>query len=118
TVAGFYHLVSRGQYEAIWPVESLSMFAKQAGAYWKVAMLQFGWLYLPFVLAPLCVIHRLRSPMRRWLAGLVVAFVCLAFLMLAILNPSPDRQSLELHAVFFTLSYLVLALAFGYGLAI
>jgi hypothetical protein len=38
--------------------------------------------------------------------------------MLAVLNPSVDRQSQELNKVYFSASYIVLALWMGYGLII
>ncbi len=53
---------------------------------------------------------------RTWWYTLLLA--CLAFLMLAVLNPSLDRQSRELHKEFFCASYVVLALWLGYGLVL
>jgi hypothetical protein len=47
--------------------------------------------------------------------GLLAAYVCLAFLMLAVLNPSRDMQSQELVKVFLSASYVVLALWMGCG---
>ena len=55
---------------------------------------------------------------RGWMLGLLAAYVCLAFLMLAVLNPTIDRNSLELIKVFFSASYVVLALWLGYGLTV
>ena len=46
------------------------------------------------------------------------AYVSLAFLMLAVLNPSVDRTSLEIIKFFFSASYVVLALGLGCGLTV
>jgi hypothetical protein len=55
---------------------------------------------------------------RRWMLGLLPVYVCLAFLMLVVMNPGVDRQSQELYAVYFSASHIMLALWMGYGLII
>ena len=49
---------------------------------------------------------------------LFAAYVSLAFLMLALSNTAVDRQNLELSSVFFSASYVVLALGLGCGLTV
>ncbi|MGC8744050.1 MAG: protein O-mannosyl-transferase family [Verrucomicrobiia bacterium] len=55
---------------------------------------------------------------RAWIFGLVAIYLCLAVLLLIMLNPSPDRQSRELTRVFFTSSHVLVCMAIGYGLTI
>jgi hypothetical protein len=118
TVQGFFHTIRRGQYERIHPTETLSAFAKQSRAYGTVATKQLGWPCVLLALAPFLLLRRLGARARGWLLALLAAYLCLAFLMLAVLNPSVDRQSLELNDVFFSASYVVLALWAGCGLAV
>jgi hypothetical protein len=117
SVQGFYHVVTRGQFVRIHPTNNAAQFAKQLRAYGAVTAKQFGWPYLPFAAVPFLFMRRLASKERRWMLGLLAAYVCLAFLMLAVLNPSLDRNSLEMDNVFFSASYVVLAIWFGCGLA-
>ena len=48
--------------------------------------------------------------------GLLAFFCGLSFLMLVLLNPSPDRQAVLLIGAYFTAAHLVLAVWAGYGL--
>lgn len=118
TVPGFFHTITRGQYERLHPTESLGVFARQIRAYGGVARKQLGWPCLLLAIIPFAFLRRLGVRERGWLLALLAAYLSLAFLMLAVLNPSVDRQSLELNDVFFSASYVVLALWSGYGLAI
>ena len=118
TVEGFFHVLSRGQYEKMNPTADVGLFLEQVRQYFVMAGKEFGWPYLPMCLIPFCFLHRMAAPERRWILGLLPAYVCLAFLMLAVLNPSVDRQSQELDKVYFSASYIMLALWMGYGLII
>src|SRR6185503_14737101 len=77
----------------------------------------FGWIYIPAVLLPLVLLRRVPRAERGWLGGLLASYVCLAFLVLAVLNPTPDMQSVKLTKAFFSASYVLLAIWMGYGLA-
>jgi hypothetical protein len=50
------------------------------------------------------------------LFGLLAVFLCLALLSLVVLNPGDDRLSRELLKVYFSASYVVLAIWLGQGL--
>jgi hypothetical protein len=118
TTQGFFHVITRGQYERIHPTNDAAQFAKQLRAYGAVTAVEFGWPYLGLALVPFLFARRMALKERGWLLALLAAYVYLAFLMLAVLNPSVDRSSLELNKVFFSASYVVLALWLGYGLTI
>jgi len=116
TPQGFAHVLSRGQYEQIHPTEKASVFVRQLGAYGRVSAKEYGWPFMVLALVPVLTLRRRSSRIRGWVLSLVVSFLSLALLMLAILNPSLDRQSLELNTVFFSISYVVMSIHLGYGL--
>jgi hypothetical protein len=118
TVEGFFHVLTRGQYEKMNPTADVGRFLEQVRQYFVMAGKEFGWPYLLMCLIPFCFLHRMAASERRWILGLLPAYVCLAFLMLAVLNPSVDRQSQELNKVYFSASYIMLALWMGCGLII
>ena len=55
---------------------------------------------------------------RKWMLGLSAAYVSLALLMLAVLNPAEDKVNQEIVQVFFSASFVVLSVSFGCGLII
>lgn len=118
TVEGFFHVLTRGQYENMNLTSNAALFWDQIRIYFMVAGQEFGWPYLLLGLIPFCFLHRIAASERRWILGLLPAYVCVAFLMLAVLNPGVDRQSQELNKVYFSASYILLALWMGYGLII
>ena len=118
TVEGFFHVLTRGQYERMLATGNTMQFLDQIRIYFVMAGKEFGWPYLLMCLIPFCFPHRMAASERRWILGLLPAYVCLTFLMLAVLNPSLDRQSQELNKVYFSASYIMLALWMGYGLII
>jgi hypothetical protein len=118
TVEGFFHVLTRGQYEHMNPTADVGLYLEQVRLYFVMAGKEFGWPYLFLCLIPFCFLHRIAASERRWILGLLPAYVCVAFLMLAVLNPGVDRQSQELNKVYFSASYILLALWMGYGLII
>jgi len=116
TAEGFFHLITRGQYERMNPTSNATRFLDQIRIYFVVAGKEFGWPYLLISVIPFCFLHRIAASERRWMLGLLAPYVCLAFLVLALLNPGGDRQSLELTKTYFSASYVILALWMGYGL--
>lgn len=118
TVEGFYHVLSRGQFERIHSTENFDVLLKQLLGFGEAAMHDFGSFYLIAATIPYCFLRRMRTQERRWMLGLLAVFLALSVLMLVLLNPSPDRQSLRLVRAYFTAAHLVLAVWAGYGLII
>lgn len=78
-----------------------------------------GWGILMIVSIPFVYFKEIVGKMERcWLAGSTSIFFCLAILLLILLNPTADKQSQDLHKVFFTASYVFIAIWIGYGLAL
>lgn len=121
TVEGFFHVLSRGQYERANPSNFLSdpvHFFHQIVWYIRGAVDEFTLSYLLFALVPFAFIHRMQTRERAWMAGLIGMFMCLGMLLLVMLNPTPDRQSTQLNKVFFTASYVPVSLWVGYGMTL
>jgi len=84
--------------------------------YASSAVSDLGSLYLLAAMVPFFFLHRMRSKERHWILGLVAVYLCLAFLLLLVLNPTSDRESREICSMFFSASHLILAVWAGYGL--
>lgn len=118
TWEGFVHAFTRGQYEKTNPSTDPFTLFRQLWMYAQGAQEEFNWANLLVGLVPFAFIHRMRQRERAWLVGLSAIYLCLAVLLLILLNPGIDRSSKELVKVFFTTSHTVIALAVGYGLAL
>ncbi len=78
----------------------------------------YGYLFLLIGIIPFLFLrHAGGRPERSWLAGLTTVFLFLSLMLIYLLNPPPDRQSQQLNRVFFTASYVPVAMCVGYGLA-
>jgi len=119
TVEGFVHALTRGQYEQTNPTSSVIRFVDQV---WYVfadgAVSEFGRVNLLTGLIPFLFYRRFQKRERAWIVGLSGVFVCLAFLLLVLLNPNTDLQSRTQARVFFTFSHIVIAIAIGYGITL
>jgi tetratricopeptide (TPR) repeat protein len=121
TVEGFWHALSRGQYDKLNPTDifsdpghfmtELSMLVSGlADAYSLVAMF--------FALLPLFFIFRMQKRERSWIISVAAIYPFLGVLLSIFLNPTRDRQTSELVKVFFTASHAVVAILIGYGMAL
>ncbi|MFM8468556.1 MAG: protein O-mannosyl-transferase family [Limisphaerales bacterium] len=79
----------------------------------------YGYLFLLIGIIPFLFLrHAGGRAERSWLAGLTTIFLFLSLMLIYLLNPPPDRQSQQLNRVFFTASYVPVAMCVGYGLAL
>jgi tetratricopeptide (TPR) repeat protein len=118
TWEGFIHTFTRGQYEKTSPSSNPLIIVQQVVMYAQGAKEEFNWANLLIGLVPLGFLTQMKARERGWLIGLSGIYVCLAVLLLVLLNPGVDKQSRELVKVFFTSSHTIVALGVGYGLAI
>ena len=118
TAEGFVHAIKRGQYDSVRPATDIVKFFKQMGMYAEGAVAEFNLVYVMIGLVPFLFFRFMQKRERAWLIGLSGIFLCLSVLMLVLLNPGLERQSVELHRVFFTASHLIIAIAIGYGLTL
>jgi tetratricopeptide (TPR) repeat protein len=117
TVAGFFHALTRGQYERIHPTNNWITYFKQM---WYItgegAVEEFNVIYLLLAFIPFFFAARLLARERCWLWGVLAFYVMLGPGLLWLLNPAPDRQSVSLNKVFFTPSHSMISMFVGYGL--
>jgi tetratricopeptide (TPR) repeat protein len=117
-IDGFIHALTRGQYEKTNPTTELQRWIEQVTMLKEGAMEEFTPVLLIVALVPLFFFVRMKARERAWLVGLGSSGLCLAFILLFLLNPSGDRQSRELTKVFFTASHITIAAFIGWGLAL
>lgn len=118
---GFIHAFTRGQYERTNPTDLLHdpfRFFAQLKMYFEGTADEFHAVFLLLALVPLFFYVRMQKRERAWLVGNGAIYVCLAFLLLILLNPTPDRQSRDLTKVFFTASHVTIAMFLGFGLTL
>ncbi len=118
TAEGFVHAFTRGQYEKTHPTDSLGRLTDQVVMYAESAAEEFNEVYLLIAFVPFFFLRRMQTRERAWVIGLAAIWFFLALLLMILLNPSTDKQSRELTKVFFTASYMMVAMSLGYGLAI
>lgn len=116
TVEGFFHVVSRGQYERDNPTANFGRFATQLWGLLEQTGRELGWIYLIFAMLPFCFAWRMTGIGRKWVLSPLPILICVGPLLIALVNPEFDRQSDELvEPEFFALRVLVVLWA-GVGL--
>jgi hypothetical protein len=121
TVEGFFHALSRGQYEQPNPTNILTepgRFMGQLGMLISGVADEFTWVYMFIALVPFAFFFRMQRREKAWLIGLAAMYICTGVLLMILLNPTPDRQSADLIRVFLTTSHTIVACLIGYGLAL
>ncbi|HXD00238.1 MAG TPA: DUF2723 domain-containing protein [Verrucomicrobiae bacterium] len=116
TIEGFYHCISRGQYEELHPTHNWYLFGAQLCMVAKDTSNAFGWYYLPFAVLPFCFLHKMQPAAQKWLFGPIVIFIYVGPVLIAMLNPSADKQSMELHQPYWSALYVALAMWAGLGM--
>jgi tetratricopeptide (TPR) repeat protein len=118
TVDGFFHVLTRGQYDKTNPTGSPDRFISQVWMYFEGAMSEFSMVYLLLGVIPFIFFYRMQRREQAWLIGMVAIWLCLAFLLMILLNPETHLQSRRQTRVFFTASHIILAMFTGYGLSL
>jgi thioredoxin-like negative regulator of GroEL len=121
TVEGFFHAISRGQYEQPNPTNLITepfRFASQLGMLVQGAADEFTWVYMFIALVPLIFFFKMQKRERAWIIALMAMYVCLGGLLMMLLNPTPDKASADLIKVFLCSSHTIVACLIGYGLAL
>jgi hypothetical protein len=118
TVAGFFHCITRGQYEALSPVSSLPALLLQIRIAAKVALAQLGLGYIVLATVPFLAMRWVKGRAVKWLLGLLAVYLSLSIFLFSVLNLSDSRSSMEMDKVFHSPSHLVLAILAGYGMVL
>jgi thioredoxin-like negative regulator of GroEL len=120
TVEGFFHALSRGQYEKANPTDIVHDPVRFIGQLWQqVTWLadSYSWVAIFIGLLPFLFLFKMKSRERAWIIGLTAIYLCVGVLLTIIMNTPPDRSGDENRA-FFTASHAVVAVMIGYGLAL
>jgi tetratricopeptide (TPR) repeat protein len=121
TVEGFFHALSRGQYETATSYNVFSdpkHFLFQLGYIAQGLTESFSLVYVFIGLLPFAYLLKMHRRERSWIIGLTSIYFCLSVLLVVLINVSADRQSTDLNKVFFTASHGLFAMMIGYGLAL
>ncbi len=121
TVEGFFHALSRGQYETANGTDIFhdpGRFLFQLGYIVKGLAESFNWVFIFIGLLPFLFILKMHKRERSWIIGLTSIYLCIAVLLGILLNVSPDRSSSDLNKVFYTASHGLFAIMIGYGLTL
>ena len=121
TVEGFFHALSRGQYEKASPSDVIhdpGHFIVQLGILVSDIATEFNWVLVFVALVPLLFFFKMQKRERSWIIGLVAIYLCIGVLLMVLMNTSSDRQSAELNKVFFITSHGLIAIMIGYGMAL
>ena len=121
TVEGFFHALSRGQYES---THNVNIFANPGRLFDQMLYLclglgrSFGWIITFFGLLPFLFITKMQKRERGWLIGLTTVYIWVSVFLVILLDVTLDRSSFDLNQVFFTASHAIFGLSVGYGFAI
>jgi len=121
TVEGFFHALSRGQYETIHGSNIFSdpkRFVFQLGYIVQGLSESFSWVYIFIGLLPFAYLLKMHKRERSWIIGLTSIYFCLSVLLVILIDVTPDRSSQDLNKVFFTASHGLFAMMIGYGLTL
>lgn len=121
TEEGFWHALTRGQYEKANPTNFLNdplRFAMQLRMLVEGVADEFSWVFMFIAIVPFLFLRRMQQRERAWIIGITAIYLCLGVLLMILLNPPPDRAARELVRVFFTASHVCVALLVGYGLTL
>jgi tetratricopeptide (TPR) repeat protein len=120
TVEGFFHAISRGQYEKANPTDIAHDPGRFVMQLWQqVTWLadSYSWVAIFIALLPFLFLFKMKNRERAWIIGLSAIYLCVGVLLTMVMNTSPDRAGDENRA-FFTASHAVVAILIGYGLAL
>jgi tetratricopeptide (TPR) repeat protein len=121
TVEGFFHALSRGQYETAHGLDIFSDPQRFVFQLWYIIeglADSFSWVYMFVGILPFLFIMKMHKRERTWIIGVTSVYFCISVLLGILLNVSPDRQSSDLNKVFYTASHGLFALMIGYGLTL
>jgi tetratricopeptide (TPR) repeat protein len=121
TVEGFFHALSRGQYETIQGTDIFHHPMRFVNQLWYIGQgldESFSWLFIFIGLLPFLFLSKMQKRERAWIIGLTAIYFCLAVILVILINVTLDRSQSDLDKVFFTASHTLFAIMLGYGLTL
>jgi hypothetical protein len=121
TIEGFYHVISRGQFEHLAPISVIAEPGRYLEAIWRLfgeTVRAIGWLYLLACVIPLFLLRRMMGRGRGWIMGLGASFLLHSLLVLIMLNPPLDKGAWSMAILYFLPSHMIMMILAGYGLVL
>jgi tetratricopeptide (TPR) repeat protein len=121
TVEGFFHALSRGQYETSHGTNIFQDPVRFVNQLWYLVQglsESFSWVFMFVGALPFLFLFKMHKRERSWIIGLTAIYFCLAVLLVNLLDVGLDRSSADLNKVFFTASHALFAIMIGYGLTL
>ena len=120
TWEGFWHVVSRGQYEALVPLDPLAhpgIFLRDLAWYGRLLAAQYAAPLAALALVPVVALRRLDRRAQAALLLVLGAWFCFAVVVIVGANPQVDVQNTWVARTLFLPSFALVALLFGAGWA-
>ena len=117
TWLGFMHAFTRGQYQQTNPTTDFFQFLGQIKMYIEGAADEFG-VFMLLAILPFALLFKMKNRERGWMIGSFAIYICLAGLLMILLNPTPDKHGRDMTRVFFAASHVLLAMWIGFGLTL
>ena len=117
TWLGFLHAFTRGQYQQTNPTTDFFQFLGQVRMYIEGAADEFG-VFMLLAILPFALLLKMKNRERGWMIGSFAIYICLAGLLMILLNPTPDKHGRDMTRVFFAASHVLLAMWIGFGLVL
>ena len=117
TWLGFMHAFTRGQYQQTNPTTDFLQFLGQIRMYIEGAADEFG-VFMLLAILPFALLLKMKNRERGWMIGSFAIYICLAGLLMILLNPTPDKHGRDMTRVFFAASHVVLAMWIGFGVTL
>ena len=91
TWLGFMHAFTRGQYQQTNPTTDFFQFLGQAKMYVEGAADEFG-VFMLLAILPFALLLKMKNRERGWMIGSFAIYICLAGLLMILLNPTTDKH--------------------------
>ncbi len=117
TWLGFLHAFTRGQYQQTNPTTDFFQFLGQARMYIEGAADEFS-VFMLLAILPFALLLKMKNRERGWMIGSFAIYICLAGLLMILLNPTPDKHGRDMTRVFFASSHVLLAMWIGFGVTL
>ena len=78
---------------------------------------EFG-VFMLLAIWPFALLLKMKNRERGWMIGSFAIYICLAGLLMILLNPTTDKHGSDMTRVFFAASHVVLAMWIGFGVTL
>jgi hypothetical protein len=121
TVEGFYHAISRGQFEHLTPMSVIGEPGRYLESIWHLfgeTVRANGWFYLLACIIPWFFLCRMLGRGRGLIIGLGTSFLSHSLLVIIMLNPPLDKGAWSMAILYFLPSHMIIIILAGYGLVL